>query len=588
MRSGAVRLPLAGIAFLALADTAIVVLALPPILRELDTDVAGVAAVLGVYAVVLALALPVAEAIRARAGTRLVGLAGVALFAGGSLVCGLADTLDVLLVARGVQALGGAALLVTAYALLSLDDAGPRLWALAALLGTAAGPAIGGALTQALGWRSIFLFQAPAALLAVPACLVAGPRPAPAAAPEGPVPPAEPSLEQARAARRARRERHSVESDTRAPGTWGVGRVLALGLLSGAIAAALFLTVLLLITGWGNEPLEAALVVSVMPVAALAAQAIPGPAAVKAAGGSLLVAAGGAALAFLPTADAGWTIPPQIAIGAGMGLALPALAGGLLPERSGRDAAALLSVRHLGIALALLILAPIAQSELDTTLAETRERGAAVILDAPIDPRIKLDIAPNLADSVETENPRGGMRAVFRQGREDVDDDELGAYRALAHRADEVLVAAVNNSFRTAYLVGAGLALLAALLLAPRVFAGQAGPAQALRAGLAVLAVAASAAAVAIYIAAADRERPEEVVIQDPCDDRDTPDSGGITGFLQDAALVGLDEVACRAGSSREELVLAMVDEDAAADYEREYDVDPRSLRDLAETALPF
>ena len=55
------RLPLSGVAFLALADTAIVALALPPILSELDTDVAGVAAVLGVYAVVLAAALLPAE-----------------------------------------------------------------------------------------------------------------------------------------------------------------------------------------------------------------------------------------------------------------------------------------------------------------------------------------------------------------------------------------------------------------------------------------------------------------------------------------------------------------------------------------------
>jgi hypothetical protein len=59
MSPGAARLPLAGVAFLALADTAIVALALPPILLELDTNVAGVAAVLGVYAGALALTLPV-------------------------------------------------------------------------------------------------------------------------------------------------------------------------------------------------------------------------------------------------------------------------------------------------------------------------------------------------------------------------------------------------------------------------------------------------------------------------------------------------------------------------------------------------
>ena len=550
MRS-AVRLPLAGAAFLALADTAIVALALPPILRELDTDVAGVAAVLGVYAVVLAIALPPAEWIRARTGTRSVGLGAIALFAGGSVVCGIADSLDLLLAARAVQAVGGAGLLVTAYAVLRRDDTGPRLWAYAALLGTAAGPAIGGALTQAFGWRSIFLIQAPAALIAVPGVLAPEPR-------------------------RSRR-------GARATGTrFGLLGPVALALLSGAIAAALFLTVLLLISGWGDEPLEAALVVSVMPLAALMAGAVPGSAAVRAAGGALLVTAGTAALAFLPTADAAWTIPPQIAIGLGMGLALPALAGGLLPERSGRDAARLLSLRHLGIALALVILAPIAQSELDSTLAETREKGAAIILDAPIDPRVKFDVAPQLPESVETEDPRGGMSRVFERGRGEIEDDEREAYDELTAQADEVLVAAVNNSFSIAYLVAAGLAGLAALMLAPAAVAPS-GP----RAALAFGAVVLAALAVAGFAAVADEQRPAEVVIQDPCEDRDSPGSGGIAGFLQDAALVALDEVACRAGSSREELVLAMVDEEAAREYEERYDVDPRSVIDLAETVLP-
>jgi hypothetical protein len=45
--------------------------------------------------------------------------------------------------------------------------------------------------------------------------------------------------------------------------------------------------------------------------------------------------------------------------------------------------------------------------------------------------------------------------------------------------------------------------------------------------------------------------------------------------------------VACRVGSSREELVLAMVDDDAARAYERRYDVDPRSVIDLADSVLP-
>jgi MFS family permease len=580
-----VRLPLAGVAFLALADTAIVALALPPILLELNTDVAGVAAVLGVYAVVLAVALLPAERIGRALGVRPLGLAGVALFAVGSLVCGLADTLALLLVARGVQALGGAALLVTAHAVLvgaarsatgAEGDAGARgrapaggahaqglhLWRMAALLGTAAGPAIGGALTQAFGWRSIFLVQAPAALAAVPGCLAA----------------ADVRLRSPRrsAASDSPRSRRTAAPASRRPLAL---RFAALGLVSGAIAAALFLTVLLLISGWGIEPLGAALVVSVMPLSALAALRIPGHANERAAVGAVLVAAGAAALAFLPTASIAWTILPQVAVGIGMGLALGALAGELLPDRDGHESARLLTMRHAGIALALLILAPIAQHEIDTTLQDARLKGAALILDARIDPQLKLDLAPQLSNSIETEDPRGGLDKVFADGRGDVDQDQLAAYDDLTHRADDLLVTSVDEGFRAAFLVAAGLALLAAVLLAVA-----AVPATSRVLGLVALG---SAIGVVAFAAVASVARPEPVQIADPCNHRDLPSTGGLSGFAQDAALTAADVVACRVGSSREELVLALADDQAAHEYEQRYGVNPRSALNIAKQFLP-
>jgi len=562
------NLPLAAVAFLALADTAIVALALPPILRELDTDVAGVAAVLGVYAVVLALALLPAESFARIYGMRTLGLTGAALLAAGSLACGLAETIDLLLAARAVQALGGAALLVTAHAGLlgeNAEGAGLRLWRLAALLGTAAGPAIGGALTQAFGWRSIFLLQAPAALAAVPACLSL---------------PALPRAHRARISPVGARALFFV----------------ALALVSGAIAAALFLTVLLLISGWGIEPLAAALVVSVMPLSALAATRIAGPPAQRATVGATLVAAGAAALAFLPTASVAWTIPPQLAVGIGMGLALAALGGELLPDRSGHESARLLTMRHAGIALALLILAPIAQHELDTTLQDTRLRGAALILDARIDPQLKLEIAPRLGDSVETEDPREGLDGVFADARDEVDPDQLAAYDDVAERADDLLVTGVNYGFRTAFLVAAGLALLSAALLAPRALAAPRWQRNVAENAtnldhLAVrrlgLVAAASLTAVLSFALVASSARPEPVEIADPCEGRDLPSTGGVTGFAQDAALVAADVIACRVGSSREELVLALADDEAARQYEDRYGVNPHSALDIAERFLP-
>jgi hypothetical protein len=83
------------------------------------------------------------------------------------------------------------------------------------------------------------------------------------------------------------------------------------------------------------------------------------------------------------------------------------------------------------------------------------------------------------------------------------------------------------------------------------------------------------------YAALHAAEEPQAVAIQDPCKDRALPGTGGITGFLQDRALEALDAAACRYGSSREELVLALADEQAAKRYEREHGVDPRSVRSI-------
>jgi predicted MFS family arabinose efflux permease len=545
--SRATRLPLAGVAFLALADTGVVALALPPLLRELDTTVAGVAAVLGVYALVLALALPLAETAR-RLAARPVAVAGVATFALASLACGVVDSLPALLLFRAVQAAGGAAVLVTAYAALSGGPSGARVWGPIALVGTLAGPAIGGALTQALGWRSIFLLQAPAAALALPAALAMAP---------------------------ARDEPRRRDRPARAT----VAAWVALALLSGALAAALFLTVLLLVSGWSVEPLAAAAAVSVMPLAALAVSRAGGPPAARAGAGTLLVAAGTASLAFVPTSDVRWTLLPQLLVGVGAGLALPALAGELLPERGGRDAARLLSLRHAGIALVLALLAPIAQHELDTTLADTRERGAALILDARLDPQVKLAVAPDLASGVQSEDPRGGLADTFDAHRGEVAGDQLAAYDELRRRTDETLVGGVNDGFSLAFLAGGALALLAAVALAVR------EPVR--RPALATAAVAAAIAVPVAYGVAATGSRPAEVAIVDPCDDRDLPGSGGPAGFVQDAALRAADHVACEAGSSREELVLALVDDGEAERYERRYGVDPRNALDLVEVALP-
>src|ERR1700754_4951723 len=146
---------------LALADASIVALALPPILTEMDTTISGVAAIIGVYALVLALSIWPAARLR-------VGPWGFALFALASLGCGLAGSLELLLVFRALQAIGGAGAPLAAFAILDAGDSrsGRNLWLAAGLVGTAAGPAIGGVLTEVFDWRAIFILQAPIAVAA--------------------------------------------------------------------------------------------------------------------------------------------------------------------------------------------------------------------------------------------------------------------------------------------------------------------------------------------------------------------------------------------------------------------------------------
>jgi MFS family permease len=163
---------------LVLADSSVVVLALPAIYRELDTSVSGVTWVLVSFNLVMALAAVPAALLARRAGPGRAAAVGLAVFAGAGLACGLAGTLSTLVVARCIQALGGAAAVTAALELLPATVGSERraatVWAAAGATGAALGPAVGGLLTELVSWQSIFLLQVPLALAAaVPILAVA-------------------------------------------------------------------------------------------------------------------------------------------------------------------------------------------------------------------------------------------------------------------------------------------------------------------------------------------------------------------------------------------------------------------------------
>jgi MFS family permease len=547
MRARSILLTFA--AGLVLADASIVTLALPDLLRELDTTVQGVAAVIAVPVAVIALALLPVERLQRRLGSVRVGTIGLTVFALASLLCALSGSLGLLLAARALQALGGAGALLAAFALLVPhgEDAqgGRRLWLVAAVLSAAVGPALGGALTEAFSWQSIFVLQAIGAGAAALVCAtwpVAGVAPAV---------PAEPSRVDLRAG-------------------------AALALVSAALTAVLFLLVLLLVAGWNVSPLAAAATVSVIPAAALAGSRIGGDPRTRAAAGCALTGAGTLALAFLPDANLLWTVVPEALAGLGMGLALPALGGELLPERNTRDAAVLLTLRHAGIAVALVALAPVVAAQLDDATQRARERGVALVLDAKLPPQQKIKLAPALLAGVEDQEPRAGLRDAVASERDSFSGADRVVYDHLGDRADETLVTAVGEAFDEAFLITGALALLGAFLVVPR---------RPRPVALAVFATVALAAPVA-YAAFHASVAPAAVVIQDPCKDRALPSTGGITGFLQDRALELLDSRACKLGSSREELVLALADPADARQFESKYGTDPRSTGGLLDLLL--
>jgi MFS family permease len=574
------RALVAAAAALALADASIVALALPPILVEMDTTIAGVAAIVGVYALVLALAVIPAE----RLGAERAGPAGLGLFAAASVGCAVAGSLGLLLAFRALQAAGGAAALLAAFHVLHAGESrsGRRVWLGAAVAGTAAGPAIGGALTEVFDWRAIFVVQAPIAAAAALACLrpaLAGeaPRDAPprAAAPDAGLWSSGTSAPREAADGAPARDAGLAaggESAPRASGACGGAALVPLAALActaAAFTAVLFLLVIELVAGFAISPLRAASAVTVLPLAALAAAALGGPPRARAPAGALLLSGGAAALAFLPAPGLAWTLVPQVLAGAGMGLALPAFAGELLPERDVADAARVLVARHVGIVVVLAILAPVATARLQDTTERAILQGAALVLDAQIAPLQKLQLAPALLVDIDAERPRAGLRDAVESRRADFADD-AAVYDRLAGRLDDVVVVAVQDAFRIAYLIAAALALLAAALLAsawrhPAVWA----------------AAVVAAACFAGFALESDREAPPAVALQDPCRPRALPQTGGLTGLIQERALKLLDQSACSLGTTREELALALFDPDRAHAFERRYGVDPRSAAGL-------
>jgi NTE family protein len=166
-------------AFLAFLDATIVNVAFPSIRASFDgSSIGALSWVLNAYNIVFAACLVICGRLTDLLGRRRAFVGGVLIFTLASLWCGLATSLDMLIVARVGQALG-AALLVPASLALVVEafPSGRRthaigLWGASAAVAAGLGPPIGGALVELGGWRWAFLVNVPFGL----AALVAGHR----------------------------------------------------------------------------------------------------------------------------------------------------------------------------------------------------------------------------------------------------------------------------------------------------------------------------------------------------------------------------------------------------------------------------
>ena len=431
MRRG-LSAPLAAAVAVAFADSSIVVLALPELYGRFNTSIEGVSWVVTAYNLAVALAALALVLFVHRLNASWVLAGGLVVFLAASIACASAQSLAFLIGARSVQGVGAALLLVG-----SLPVLGRARWTAAGTFGLALGPALGGVLTQAFDWRAIFVAQAPVAALGLVGVVRAH---AHVEAEEG----WRPSL------------RRTLPANA------------CLGLLFGALVGALFLAVLLVISVWGYSPIGGALVVSALPAAALAARPLERRLEphLAVAGGAALLALGLVGLALLPKASVALAIWALLLCGAGLGLAVPVLSNAtLLPgERLTSSGTLTVGARHLGLVVALALIAPLLASQVPAAGDRALLRGTAVLLDAPIglDKKVPvaLDLRGEFAKAQAGETPN--LAAAF---------DKNGARHdsALAAVRDDLTSAietTITRASRPAFFVCAGLAGLALVLAA--------------------------------------------------------------------------------------------------------------------------
>ncbi len=155
-------------------DVTIVNVALPVMQRELHATVAQLQWIIDAYTLVVASLLMLCGSMSDRFGRRRVFQIGMTTFAVGSLLCSLAPNIHTLIAFRAVQGIGASMMNPVALSIIANVFTQPKdraravgVWGAVAGVSLAAGPLLGGFLTQSFGWRAIFWVNLPIALAAI-------------------------------------------------------------------------------------------------------------------------------------------------------------------------------------------------------------------------------------------------------------------------------------------------------------------------------------------------------------------------------------------------------------------------------------
>jgi predicted MFS family arabinose efflux permease len=518
---------LLGSVAMSFADSSVVVLALPDLLKQFAVSIEQVAWVVTAYNVALAAAAFAVgrTAFRSMGAARLARTGGV-IFLASSALCAVSPSVWILVVSRSVQGVGAGLLLVGALplmrALAATPERGTALWVGAGVFGSALGPAAGGLLTEGFSWPAIFYAQVPVAAFGLVAAMKTSSEPP------------EPNIRRVHV-----RKRRIVQS-------------LALASASAALVGLLFLVVVELIDVWRLSPLRAAGVISVLPLAALLAQPwsrAGGSARVVA--GAVLIAGGLVGMALVPARSLGWVVAAVAMSGLGLGLLLAKLTARVLAG-DGTDvgrAAETIWIRHIGLVVGLLVITPLLAADLSAAGNSAKLRGVSVVLDAPVPVSTKLRLAVTLAPVI-AEPAQGGLPDLSKA----VSATHDRSLTMVGTELDRVVTASITRGFRRAFLVAAlfGILAVCSALASRRRWS--------IRATLAPsMAVIATGALVGSEAARGGISFGTKPHLLPPCSQHHLQASGGET---QQFLLGGLDVISCRLHKGREQTLVDLAKND--------------------------